>query len=122
VPRKSIFGIPDDFFKDHYADLPDNWEALLVELAFLFDSLLKIFCIKGRPKCIRKRAKGTDAEQKEHPYSKAIVKLIGLIVTVIVDSTFLVGRATVAATIGLINTMLVSVWSYLIHIQMCHLL
>jgi hypothetical protein len=108
VPRKSIFGIPDDFFKDHFADLPDNWDALLIELAFLFDSLLRLFCITWRPEwIIRKRATtGTDTA---HPYSKAIVKLIGLVVTVIVDSLFLVGRATIAASIGLINTMLVDI-------------
>jgi hypothetical protein len=108
VPRKSIFGIPDGFFGDHFADLPDNWEALLVEFAFFFKGLLKLFRIKRKLKWIEKRAKGTHTA---HRSSKAIVKLIGLVATVIVDLIFLVGRATIAASIGLINTMLVGIRS-----------
>lgn len=106
MPRKSVFGIPDDFFIDHFADLPGHWRELLIEWAFLFARFLDLINPNWKPKWVRDRTGGS---KDDHDISKAITKFIGFFVTVFVSLLVMVCRATFAAAIGLINTMIVCI-------------
>jgi hypothetical protein len=107
VPRKSVFGIPDGFFIDHFADMPGNWEELLVEWALLFAAFLKLIHAPWKPKWVQNRA---SEPEPQYDVSKAIGKFIMFFLMVFVDSFILLCRATFAAAIGLINTMIVCIF------------
>ena len=86
--------------------MPGNWEELLVEWALLFAGFLKLIHVTWKPKWVQDRA---SEPEPHYDISKAIGKFIGFFVMVFVDSFVLVCRATFAAAIGLINTMIVCI-------------
>lgn len=110
MPRKSIFGIWDGFFKDHFDELPGGLTDLGVELAFILHWLLTKF-FKNRPlenlrKWVEKKTKDKEGGDPKHGAILLAVHLFKLFVIVFKSFFIMLFRATFAATIALINTII----------------
>ena len=108
VPRKSMIGIWDGFFKDHFDELLPASTDVLVELAFVLHFLLTIFFKKRKLERLRNWIEKETREggSGKHGVVQLSIQLCKLFI--IVQKTFLLMsfRATFAAGIALVNTLI----------------
>ncbi len=108
VPRKSMIGIWDGFFKDHFDELPGAVKDLVVELAFVLHFFPTIFFKKRKLERLRN---WIDKETREGSASKhgltwLIVLLFKLLIIVSKSFFIMLFRATFADGIALVNTII----------------
>ena len=108
VPRKSMIGIWDGFFKDHFDELPGAATDVLVELAFVLHFLLTIFFKKRKLERLRD---WIDKERREggsskHGIIRLLICLIKLLISFHKTLLLMLFRATFAAGIALLNTLI----------------
>jgi hypothetical protein len=106
VPRKSMFGIWDGFFKDHFEELPRALTDVLVELAFVLHFLLRFFFKKRKLERLRNWIEKETREGRSgnHGALQLIVHLLKLFIIVLKAAFLVLFRATFAAGIALVNT------------------
>ena len=108
VPRKSMIGIWDGFFKDHFDELLPASTDVLVELAFVLHFLLKIFFKKRKLERLRNWIEKETREggSGKHGVIQLSIQLFKLFIIAQKTLLLMLFRATFAAGIALVNTLI----------------